>query len=101
MQMNENQITIVCFIKSKKTAKMRVQTELLNLAQMTRKEPGNINYDLHISTDDDRLFIIYENWRDQTALDNHMSQLYLKDFLARQDELLECPIDGKICKIVV
>jgi quinol monooxygenase YgiN len=98
--MNIPQITIVCLITAKKETKQQVRTELTNLAQMTRKESGNINYELHISVQDDCLFIIYENWRNQAALDNHMNQPYLKDFLARQGELLENSIDGKICKII-
>ncbi len=98
--MDMPQITIVCFIKAKKKTKQQVRMELTNLAQMTRKESGNINYDIHVSAEDGCLFIIYENWRDRAALDNHMNQPYLKDFLARQGELLEIPIDGKICKII-
>ncbi len=98
---NTPQITIVCLIKAKQATKHQVKSALGNLAKMTRLEAGNMNYDLHISADDDSLFIIYENWQNQVALDNHMSQPYLKDFLAKQDELLECPVDGKICKIIV
>jgi quinol monooxygenase YgiN len=98
--MNPDQITIVCLIKAKKSTKEAVKQELLHLQDMTRQEKGNINYDLHISANDDCLFIIYENWKNQQALDNHMAQLYLKSFIEKQDELLECPIDGKICKII-
>lgn len=98
--MNIPQITIVCLIKAKQATKNQVKKELVNLAKLTRLEADNMNYDLHISAADDSLFIIYENWRNQAALDNHMSQSYLKDFLAKQGELLEIPIDGKICKIV-
>ncbi|HBR20153.1 MAG: hypothetical protein A2Y13_09275 [Planctomycetes bacterium GWC2_45_44] len=99
--MNTPQITIVCLIKAKQATKHQVKNELSNLAKMTRSEADNINYDLHISVTDDSSFIIYENWRNQAALDGHMSQEYLKDFLAKQDELLERPIEGKICKIVL
>ena len=97
---NTPQITIVCLIKAKQATKHQVKSELGNLAKMTRLEAGNINYDLHISAADDSLFIIYENWRNQAALDNHMSQPYLKDFLARQEELLEKPVEGNICNII-
>ena len=96
----DTQITIVCLIKAKQQTKDQVKSKLVNLVEMTRKEKENLNYDLHVSDADDSLFIIYENWKDQAALDNHMSQPYLKDFLAEQDELLECPIDAKICKII-
>jgi quinol monooxygenase YgiN len=97
---NTPQITIVCFIKSKQKTKHQVKSELSNLAKMTRLEADNMNYDLHISAADDSLFIIYENWRSKTALDTYMSQSYLKDFLAKQEELLEKPVEGNICKII-
>ena len=95
--MNASQISIVCLIKAKEATKQRVREELKQLAAMTRNETGNINYDLHVSNADDGLFIIYENWKDQAALDNHMNQPYLKGFLGKAEELLERPIDGKIC----
>ena len=96
----DDQITIVCFIKAKQETVDTIKDRLLNLVKMTRAEEGNLNYDLHVSDTDNSLFIIYENWKDQAALDNHIAQPYLKDFLAEQDELLESPIDVKICKIV-
>ncbi len=98
--MKSDQITIVCFIKSKPQSRETVRTELLNLAKMTRTEKGNVNYELHVSDSDDSSFIIYENWKDQPALDYHMNQPYLKDFLAKQEELLEMPVEAKLCKIV-
>ena len=98
--MNTEQVTIVCLIKAKQATKNQVKKELINLTKMTRLETGNMNHDLHISVADDSLFIIYENWRNQAALDNHMSQPYFKDFIAKEGELLERPVDGKICRII-
>ena len=98
--MKANQIVIVCFIKAKQEAEKKVKEELVHLAEMTHKEKGCLNYDLHTSSDDDSLFIIYEVWTNQEALDGHMEQPYLKDFCAKQESLLEYPIDAKICKFV-
>ena len=95
--MNAGQISIVCLIKAKESTKQLVREELKQIAAMTRKEKGNINYDLHVSNADDGLFIIYENWKCQAALDNHMNKPYLKSFLGKTEELLERPIDAKIC----
>jgi quinol monooxygenase YgiN len=96
--MNPNQLTIVVFIQAKQSTKQRVREELTQLAARTRTEAGNINYDLHVSNTDDSLFIIYENWKDQAALDSHMNEPYLKSFLGKTDELLAAPVDGTICK---
>jgi quinol monooxygenase YgiN len=96
-KMSIGQISLVCLIKAKETTKPLVREELKHLAEMTHKEKGNINYDLHVSNADDGLFILYENWKDQAALDSHMNQPYLKSFLGKTEELLERPIDAKLC----
>ncbi|MDO8303643.1 MAG: putative quinol monooxygenase [Sedimentisphaerales bacterium] len=95
--MNTGQVYLVCFIKAKENTRQLVREELKHLAAMTRKEKGNIIYDLHVSNADDGLFILYENWKDQAALDSHKNQLHLKNFLGKAEELLERPIDVKIC----
>ncbi|OHB54749.1 MAG: hypothetical protein A2Y07_05875 [Planctomycetes bacterium GWF2_50_10] len=98
--MSPDRITLVCFVMAKEQAKLRVGEELKRIALMTQKEAGNINYCLHISTEDDKAFIIYENWKDQKALDDHMAQPYLKNFLDNIDEWLECPIEEKVCRLL-
>jgi len=95
--MSTSQISIVCLFKAKEGKKQIVRDELMQLAALTRKEKGNINYDLHVSNEDDGLFILYENWKDQAALDGHMNQPYLKSFLDKTGELLEPPVDIKLC----
>ena len=96
--MNSEEFSLVVMIQAKEQAKERLKQTLLSMAVETHKEPGNITYDLHESVDDDSLFIIYETWKDQTALDAHMNQPYLKAFRAETDELLTHPIDVKRCK---
>lgn len=95
--MNAAQITIVCLFKAKENTKQLVREELLHLADLTRKEDGCINYDLHVSNTDDGLFILHENWRDKAALDNHMNQPHVKAWRSKAEELLEQPADIKIC----
>lgn len=40
-----------------------------------RKEPGNHAYILHRSNDNPRLFMVYEQYDDQAALDAHRNHL--------------------------
>ncbi len=96
--MNTGQVYIICLFKAKESTKQIVREELKQLAAATRKEKGNINYDLHVANADDGLFILYEIWKDQAALDSHMNQPYLKSFLSKLPELLERPADINICK---
>lgn len=98
--MNHQQISIVCEIQAKPETKAQVLKALTHLAELTRKEEGNINYDLHLACSNDCLFLIYENWIDQQALDKHMAQDYLKAFLSKEVTLLETPIKGTICQLI-
>ncbi|NIA17218.1 MAG: antibiotic biosynthesis monooxygenase [Planctomycetes bacterium] len=98
--MSIDHVALVCLIQAKQETKEAVKDELVHLTDMTRKEKGNLAYDLHVSSDDDSLFIICENWENRAALDSHIAQPYLQSFLAKQDELLACPIDIKICRLI-
>ena len=41
------------------------------LRDASRAEPGCITFDVSRSTDDPNVFVLYEEWRDQAALDEH------------------------------
>ncbi len=44
-----------------------------------REEPGNHAYIFHRSTQDPRLFMFYEEYEDQEALEAHRAHLHLMD----------------------
>jgi quinol monooxygenase YgiN len=94
------QITLVCLVKAKQAKRRQVRKKLLQLAEKTHMETGNINYDVHVSASDDSMFIVYENWRGRVALNSHMDKPYVKNFLDSQKELLEYPVDGRFCKLI-
>ncbi len=60
-----NQVTVIARIKAKLGYDGDVRKELLALAEPTRKEPGCINYDIHLSRDHPCLFMIHENWQSE------------------------------------
>jgi quinol monooxygenase YgiN len=41
------------------------------LQRETRKEPGCLGYTVHRSEDDPRTFFLFEQWRDEAALQEH------------------------------
>ena len=96
----KEQITIVVPIKAKAEKCDEVRRRLCELTRLTQQEEGNINYTLHEETGKPGSFIIYENWRDQKALDFHMNQTYLKKFLSDASELLTEEVRGTLCKII-
>ncbi len=98
--MSEKQVTVLATIKAKPGLEERVREAIMALVPPTRKEPGCINYDLHQSVDDKSLFMLYENWVSKKDLDEHLAMPYLKDFLARADQILAEPVDIKLWEMV-
>ena len=99
MDKKENsEITIIVPIKAKTEFRTKVNQKLLELTALTNLEIGNICYCLHQDKADPNQFIIYEKWKDQTALDFHMNQDYLKVFLEESKTLLSEKIRGTICQ---
>jgi quinol monooxygenase YgiN len=93
----DGEITLVVPIHAKDELRDEVRKRLLDLAEKTRKEKGNICYVLHEVYNEPNHFIIYEKWKNKAALDFHMGQEYLKAFLADEKKILSKPIAGTVC----
>lgn len=86
-----NKLTVVAIIKAKPGKEAALRSELLALIPITRKEPGFINYDLHVSTGNPGHFMFHENWTSKQHLDDHLARPHLTAFIAKADELLAEP----------
>jgi quinol monooxygenase YgiN len=93
-----DEITIVVPIRAKTEYRQEIREKLLKLTELTIREDGNVCYNLHQADDDPDQFVIYEKWKNQTALDFHMNQEYLKNFLTESKTLLAVDIQGTICR---
>jgi quinol monooxygenase YgiN len=51
------------------------------LQEHSRQEPGCLMYIGHQSTQESRRFLIYEQYKDQAALDAHRSAPYFKQYV--------------------
>lgn len=90
-------ITLLCPINAAPGKGAELKAALQTLAAATVQESGNICYRLH-ATDDPDEFIIYEQWKNQAALDSHMVTGHLKAFLADEKKLLAKQPAGKFLK---
>ncbi|UII80264.1 putative quinol monooxygenase [Flagellimonas sp. CMM7] len=87
------QLTVVAKITAI-TGKEKVLKEALTaLIPITLKEEGCINYDLHVSTENDGVFLFYENWKSHELWQNHMNNNHLKTFIAKMPEIVDGDID--------
>ena len=46
----------------------------------TRQEPGCISYTFSADLEDESLFHVFEQWKNQAALDEHFQQAHMVDF---------------------
>ena len=85
-----------CTIIGTVVAKPEKRAELLKILTSfvtpTRTEPGCINYDFHCDVEDPNVFVFYENFVSQQALDTHLAMPYLQPLIDRTDELLAKPV---------
>jgi len=80
-------ITLICPIPGAPGKGEALREALLKLASATVREKGNLCYRPH-ATEDPDTFIVYEQWKNQAALDSHMAEPHLQEFLADKDHLL-------------
>ncbi len=85
-------ISIVATLKALPGNEDAVAKVMAKMAEGTRKEPGNLRYDLYRSLDDPSSFMFYEDYADQDAIKAHASSDHLKAGFAELNSLL----DGKV-----
>jgi quinol monooxygenase YgiN len=90
--MADGNVTVVATFKAKPGMEETVRAAIEAVIAPTRAEPGCINYDLHQSTDDPSIFMLYENWVSKKVLDEHLAMPYLKELIAKADDMLAEPI---------
>ena len=64
-------VVLTATVKARSGQEEAVKEALLSLVEPTRKEPGCLLYNLHQSKTDPTVFLFYEQWASQEALDAH------------------------------
>lgn len=88
-----SELKIVAAIEVKAAYKDELVNVLHTIVDATRKEEGNISYDLHQDTKNPLRYTILEVWKDQQAIDLHNASDHFQTFVAA--------IDGKIENLAV
>jgi quinol monooxygenase YgiN len=71
---------------------------LAKLAQASRQEPGNLRFDVLQHTMRANHFTVIETWRDQAALDAHVSAAHTKQYRDEVLPLTGSPLDERVFK---
>lgn len=87
--MKQPKLTIVANIIAKPDHLELVKTELLKLIEVTRKEEGCINYDLHQDNEIPNGFLFFENWENRELWQKHMNNKHLADYMHATEGAIE------------
>jgi quinol monooxygenase YgiN len=68
------------------------------LAQASRQEPGNLRFDVLQHTMRGNHFTVIETWRDQAALDAHVTAAHTKQYRDEVLPLTGSPLDERVFK---
>lgn len=77
-----SKLTIVANIMANEDSVEKVKSELIKLIEITRKEAGCLQYDLHQDNDNPAHFVFFENWSSRELWQQHMGAQHLADYLA-------------------
>ncbi len=80
-------------LSSRFVVKPEKREEFIKLAteatKQTRKEPGNLSYNVYEESTYPNSFIFFEEWKSRASLDKHLATPYAKSIVEQFNELVE------------
>jgi quinol monooxygenase YgiN len=92
-----SEVIVVVILQAKPGAGPTLQQLMAAGAQATHQEAGCLTYALHTTNDEPDRVVLVERWIDQTALDAHMQQPYLRSLFATLEDVLMAPPMAALC----
>ena len=75
-----SKLIVVAKVVAKEDAVQQLKSELQKLIAPTRKEEGCLDYVLHQDIEDPSIFIFYETWESEAALEKHTQSDHYQAF---------------------
>jgi quinol monooxygenase YgiN len=94
---NDPTIHMVSYIDVAPAARDQAAALLRPLAEASRKDAGNLLFQILQRTAPAHQFVIVATWKDQQALDAHNAAAHNKQFRSQVAPLLIAPIDDRLC----
>lgn len=82
-------VVVIATIEARSGREEDLEQVLRSLVTETRREPGCLQYDLHVSADNPAAFALYERWESADALQAHFETEHMIAALGGFDELSE------------
>lgn len=91
--MANKEVTITVRLRARPGMAAHLRQAGQSLVAPTRSEAGCISYHFHEDANDLGLFLFYERWTNQQALEAHLNTSYLIEFRKVLDEVLAEPFE--------
>jgi quinol monooxygenase YgiN len=88
--------TMLVQLRVKADAGPKLEAAFVPAARATRKEKGNLAYQLNRDVKTPTRYLVYECWRDLPALEAHLKSEYITSLLKDLGELLDGPPEVQI-----
>jgi quinol monooxygenase YgiN len=88
---------VITYIDVAPAAKEQAAALLRPLAEASRKDAGNLLFQILQRTAPSNQFVIRATWKDQQALDAHEAAAHGKQFRSKLDPFLIGPVDDRLC----
>ncbi|WP_026694722.1 putative quinol monooxygenase [Peribacillus kribbensis] len=82
------EITINAILKAKQGEEEALRAAMIKVLEPSRSEAGCIQYTLHESEEDAGVFVFYEKWKDDAALQAHIQSPHYVEYRAVTKDLL-------------
>ena len=92
-----SEVIVVVIMQAKPGAGSALKELMVASVPDTHRETGCLTYALHTANDDPDRVAIVEHWADQTALDAHFQQPYLRKLFADVEHVLAEPPITAVC----
>ena len=93
-------VTVIATLRARPGKENELKDYLTTLVGYTRAEMGCLDYDLHQLQADPSVFVMYENWTDQSELDKHLAMPYMVDFMRAAQDMLVSPPELQLLDMV-
>ncbi len=98
--MSEEKIVLIARLKVKADKIEELKTAALAIVDESRKETGNINYDIHQSIEDETVFFWHETWVNKAAIDEHFATPFFGEFFKVVEEVAAEPPQINLTRMI-
>lgn len=88
--------TMVVELKVKENRTEAFEKAFRKAIKGTRKEKGNIRYELNRDTKEAGRYLVYERWKDFAALEAHLKTEHIKTLVGALGDLLDGPLKVQV-----